>query len=95
MKTLATIMVAVLALALLGCDVDRTGENSVEISTDTAATREVAQETETAAERVAEETREAAAATETAAREAARKTGTALEEAGKEVQQHSKPGNQP
>ena len=95
MKSTATVAIIVLALGAVACDVERTGENSVEISTDTAATREAAQETETAAERLGQETREAAQQTETALREGARQTGTAIEEAGKEIQQHSKPGNQP
>lgn len=84
MKQLAILGIIVLAFALTACDVERTGENSVEVSTDTAATAAAADSAATAAD-----------ATETAAREAARKTGTALEEAGKEIQEHSKPGNQP
>jgi hypothetical protein len=84
MKTIAKIAIIGMALAFVACDVDRTGENSVEISTDTAATAEAARETETALD-----------ATETALREGAQKTGTAIEEAGKEIQEHSKPGNQP
>ena len=95
MKALAIIGIVVLAATLTACDVERTGENSVEISTDTAATAAAADSAATAAEVIKEESKEAAAATETAARNAAQKTGTALEEAGKEIQEHSKPGNQP
>ena len=95
MKALSTIGIVVLAVALTGCNVERTGENSVEISTDTAATAAAADSAATAADAVSDSAATAAQATETAAREAARKTGTALEEAGKEIQQHSKPGNQP
>ena len=95
MKFKTLIALTCLALSAVSCDVERTGPNSVEISTDTAATAEAARQTETAAERAGEAVQDAAKATETAAREGARKTGTALEEAGKEMQQHSKPGNQP
>ena len=95
MKALAIIGIIVLALALTACDVERTGENSVEISTDTAATAAAADSAATAADVIKEESKEAAAATESAARDAAQKTGTALEKAGKEIQEHSKPGNQP
>ena len=87
--------VALLALFAAGCEAERTGPNSVEISTDTAATAEASRETSEAAAEVREGAADAAQATETAAREGARQTGTALEEAGKEIQQHSKPGNQP
>ena len=95
MKFKTAVAIALLAMSAISCDVDRTGENSVEISTDTAATAEAARQTETAADRAGEAVQDAAQATETAAREGARQTGTALEEAGKEIQQHSKPGNQP
>ena len=87
--------IALIAIFSMGCEAERTGPNSVEISTDTAATAEAAQETSEAAADVREGAADAAQATETAAREGARQTGTALEEAGKEIQQHSKPGNQP
>ena len=95
MKQFAILGIVVLAFALTACDVERTGENSVEISTDTAATAAAADSAATAAEATETAARAAAQATETAAREGARQTGTALEEAGKEIQQHSKPGNQP
>ena len=95
MKVKTLTAITLLSLSVLACEAERTGPNSVEISTDTAATAEAARQTETAAEAVAEESREAAQATETALREGARKTGTAMEEAGKDMQKHSKPGNQP
>ncbi|HUP44002.1 MAG TPA: hypothetical protein VM779_00675 [Thermoanaerobaculia bacterium] len=96
MKITAKFAILGIMLSLaVGCDVERTDDNTVQISTDTAATREVAHDTETAADALAQKARDAAQATETALREGARKTGTALEEAGKEIQEHSKPGKQP
>lgn len=95
MKTIAKIAIIGMALSFVACDVEREDANTIEVSTDTAATAEAAQETETALEQLGEEAREAAQATETALREGAQQTGTALEEAGKEIQEHSKPGNQP
>ncbi len=95
MKQLSILGIVVLAFSLTACDVERTGENSVEISTDTAATAAAADSAATAAQATETALRDAAQATETAVREGARQTGTALEEAGKEIQQHSKPGNQP
>jgi hypothetical protein len=95
MKTVSTMAIVALALFLVACDVERKDENTVEISTDTAATAAAAEQTRDAAAATETAVRDAAAATETAVREGARQTGTALEEAGKEIQQHSKPGNQP
>lgn len=95
MRTALLLVLTFAALFLGGCEAERTGPNSVEISTDTAATAEASRETSEAAGEVREGAQDAAQATETALREGARQTGTALEEAGKEVQQHSKPGNQP
>jgi hypothetical protein len=85
---------AIVLTALLmsvGCQVEKTGEDTyqVEAPTDTA---ETAFETATAETATALET--AGEATETALREGARETGTAIEEAGKEIQEHSKPGDQ-
>ena len=95
MKIFSTMAIVALALLFVACDVDRQDENTVEISTDTAATAAAAEQTRDAAQATETAVRDAAQATETAAREGARQTGTALEEAGKEIQQHSKPGNQP
>ena len=86
--------ITLIALSLAACNVERTSENSVEVSTDTVATRDAAEKTETAAEAVGEGARDAAQATETALREGARRTGTAMEEAGKDLQKASKPGKQ-
>ena len=95
MKTLPILAIAALVLLCVACDVERKDENTVEISTDTAATAAAAEQTREAAQATETAVRDAAQATETAAREGARQTGTALEKAGKEIQQHSKPGNQP
>lgn len=95
MKIQRIAVTTLIALTLAACNVERTGPNSVEVSTDTVATREAAEKTETAAQAIGEGARDAAQATETALREGARRTGTAMEEAGKDLQKHSKPGNQP
>src|SRR5687768_18471137 len=95
MKTVMTVAIVALVFLLAGCDVERKDANTVEISTDTAATAAAAEQTRDAAAATETAVRDAAAATETAVREGARQTGTALEKAGKEIQEHSKPGNQP
>ena len=69
MKQFAILGIVVLAFALTACDVERTGENSVEISTDTAATAAAADSAATAAE-----------ATETAARAAGECTRRAFQD---------------
>lgn len=95
----ATLASILLVAMLTACEVRQTGDDTyqVEAPTETAeqAGQEVVQETTTAVQELGEEAGEAAQATEEAARDAAHATGTALEKAGREVQQHSKPGDQP
>ena len=92
MKSWIAVALVGLALFATGCKVEKTGEDTyrVEAPTDTAeeAAADATAETATALDAAAENT-------ETALREGARQTGTALEEAGQEVQEHSKPGDQP
>ncbi|HUP50533.1 MAG TPA: hypothetical protein VNA04_17290 [Thermoanaerobaculia bacterium] len=95
MKILAITGIIILALTSASCKVERTEDEGVVVSTDTAATREAEQEASEAGRDLREGARDAMQATETALREGARQTGTALEKAGKEIQEHSKPGNQP
>lgn len=85
------IAIALIAFFLGACRVEKTEVNTPTGQTSTTVTTvdtaEAAKKTETALDRAAE-------VTESAAREAAQKTGTALEKAGKEIQKHSKPGDQ-
>lgn len=82
------IAAAFLIFPLAACDVEKTGEDTYQVEAPT-------DEAEAAADRAAEETREAGQAIEEGARDAGEATGTALEEAGEEIQEHSKPGDQP
>ncbi|HVR42897.1 MAG TPA: hypothetical protein VMS56_05570 [Thermoanaerobaculia bacterium] len=87
-----------LIVPLAGCEVEKTGEDTyqVEAPTDEAerTADSAAERTREAGRELAEEAREAGQAIEQGARDAAHKTGTALEKAGKEMQKHSKPGDQ-
>lgn len=87
------LLVVMLAVSLFGFACE-TRETRVESETSTHAVEtttiddDVVRSTETALSTAGE-------AAEGALRDAGEATGTALQEAGKEIQEHSKPGNQP
>jgi hypothetical protein len=98
MRRTFIIIVAMAAIVVPGCRVEKTGEDTYQVQTPTPEAREAAQDASTAMStataELKEEAKDAAAATETAVREGVRQTGTALEKAGKEMQKKSKPGDQ-
>ena len=87
MKTLSIVATVALALLVTACDVERKDANTVEISTDTAATAAAAEQTRDAAQATETALRDAAQATETAVRDAAQATETAAREGGAPLSQ--------
>lgn len=97
---------AVLVLATLvvpGCNIERTGEDRYQVETPTPEAEDAAERVEEGARRLGDEIAEGAEAVaeseaaqelEAGVRAAGQKAGEGLEKAGKELQEHSKPGDQ-
>lgn len=92
-------VVLLVSLSLFGCKVKKTDEDTYNVTIPTEKAREAARQmserAKEANEQMQEAAQEAAPVIEEKARDAAKGAGKAIEKAGKEIQQHSKPGDQP